>query len=233
MKIVTVVSTKGGPGKSTTSVNLAAVFGLNHKVALIDTDTQGSTWDWCSQVGEALPFDYDLSTDPNTLARIRSVPGLDVVIVDTPGHDRDVSLLQAILLHADYAVVVAEPAPLQVRPLLGTISSLLDPRSIPYRVLLNRVDASGAESTDVTSMRRLLTERNVPYFDTVIRQYAVIRRAPAERKVATMFGKDSSSQNALADFKSLAVEILADWRSMERDPDDQGAGNRPVTVHVG
>ena len=47
MPIISILNQKGGPGKSTITVNLAVAFALDDKkVLIIDTDTQGSTINW-------------------------------------------------------------------------------------------------------------------------------------------------------------------------------------------
>jgi chromosome partitioning protein len=45
-KILAVVNGKGGVGKTTTAVNLAAIWGQNQRVLLVDADPQGSSTWW-------------------------------------------------------------------------------------------------------------------------------------------------------------------------------------------
>lgn len=57
MKVISILNQKGGVGKTTLSINLAAALkDLNHSVLLVDADPQGSSLDWAAAREPAEPF---------------------------------------------------------------------------------------------------------------------------------------------------------------------------------
>jgi chromosome partitioning protein len=106
--IVVVAALKGGVGKTTTSVYLAAIAAASNRrsVYLVDADPQASSADWL----ESSPDDrlnkvtiVEAPTDRLLIKALERVGGDDVAIVDTPpGHER---LLAKALERAAVAVV--------------------------------------------------------------------------------------------------------------------------------
>ncbi len=82
MRTLAVINHKGGAGKTTTSVNLAAAIGeTGARVLLIDLDPQGSASDWVGAHDETRGmFDVFVgSVDFGALAQRTIVPGVDIV----------------------------------------------------------------------------------------------------------------------------------------------------------
>ena len=91
--IVVVAALKGGVGKTTTAVYLAAVASANRRaVTVVDADPQASSADWLESTEDERLQKVDVveaPTDRLLLKALGRVPDDDVAIVDTPpGHER-------------------------------------------------------------------------------------------------------------------------------------------------
>ncbi len=112
MTIIAVVNSKGGVGKSTTAVHLAAwLHEQGHSVILADCDTQQSSSEW---IREACPGVRAVRLDnPNQI--LNELPSLaqdcDYVVADGPGSQTDTS--RALLLRAHMAIVPCKASMLE------------------------------------------------------------------------------------------------------------------------
>lgn len=220
MRVVSIANQKGGVGKTTTAMSLAAVAAESSRTLLLDTDPQASATWWADQAGDGLPFDLATDTDPGSIRRLRELGDkYDVLIVDTPGSLEGHDVLKAVLEASDYVILPTEPAALAIMPLLQTIDSIVKPAGRPYRVLLNLADPRSPQETD--EARTLLTKRGIPTFAAAVREYKSHKRAPLAGEVVTQYARDRYSAMAVDDYRRVALELFAELsRLTESRPAD-------------
>ena len=136
-KVIAILNGKGGVGKTTTSVNLAATFAEKTKVLLVDADIQASATWWVERSENGMSFDLSQETNPKLLGRLRKITGYDLVVVDTPPALQS-EALTAVVKSADYLVLPTPPAPMDLTVLIETISQAVTPAGVPHRVLLTK-----------------------------------------------------------------------------------------------
>ncbi len=230
MAVHVVLNQKGGVGKSTISVNLAAVTAdvLNRgddpdassPVLALSVDPQGSAVWWASRVAE-LPFLIDQVQDNlDVLRNLDKLPGIKHVYVDTPGWidlDADdgrsdplgkgpaADVLRAVLDMADQVIVPIETEPLSFDPTARTIKSVIAPRCLRHLVVINNWDPRDGVG-DLNQTKDFVRANGWPLANTVIRHYKLHARASADGQVVTEYPTNRVALQAREDFYKLALE---------------------------
>lgn len=120
--IVSLYSTKGGCGKSTLAVCLAAYWSQSRKTVLLDADPQASL-SLCREEVLHVPVLQDTSKGiGKTIAKLAAE--YERVVVDTAGYRRRKNT--EALVHSDFVLIPCKPSPFDVREALEAVEVLRD-----------------------------------------------------------------------------------------------------------
>ena len=232
MAVHVVLNQKGGVGKSTISVNLAAVTAdvLNHSddpdasspVLALSVDPQGSAVWWASRIND-LPVPHRpgprrprrawrgsrtcpaSSTSTSTpRAGSTSTPTTTAPTRWARGPAADV--LRAVLDIADQVIVPIETEPLSFDPTARTITKVLEPRGLRYLVVINNWDPRDG-THDLNQTKDFVKANGWPLANTVIRHYKLHARASADGQVVTEYPLNRVALQAREDFYKFALEL--------------------------
>lgn len=162
--LISVVNAKGGVGKTTTSMYLAAAFAAQGKdVRVIDLDRQGTAIDWAERAEDSdapLPFDVE-NTIPRRLDRItRLATPEEIIVVDTPPGDPEA--IDAAIAAADFIIVPTRATNADLSRVWEVQPSLEGKR---YGILITFA-RSGTSSLEV--VLDALGDNDVPVFKAMI-----------------------------------------------------------------
>jgi cellulose biosynthesis protein BcsQ len=119
--IIVVANSKGGVGKSTLAVHLAAwLHEQGHRVILADCDMQHSSSEWLREAAPEVQTVRLASPDPILDELLQIAREADYVVADGPGSNTETS--RALRLRADLALVPCKASRLEVKALAQATS---------------------------------------------------------------------------------------------------------------
>lgn len=176
--IVSLYSTKGGCGKSTLAVCLAAYWSQSKKTALLDTDPQASLA-ICRQEVLHVPIFEDTSKHiGKTIAKLEAE--YERVVIDTAGYRRNKSM--EALVHSDFVLVPCKPSPFDVTEAMAAMELLreiADSKARKSAPLRYAIVLTMAQRTAVSAqIRQELEQSGVPLMSAQIGQRVAFVETP-------------------------------------------------------
>ena len=195
MKTITIAHQKGGVGKTTLALNLAFCFADSLRVAVTDTDLQGSI----NSLG-SLVTGIDLVSPEDVLAG--KLTGYDLLVVDTPPYLTN--RLTDLFAISDYVLVPTKPGFLDAMAVRATVTLLRESikrkPELRASIVLNMVMPRTSLTQEV---KELLQEYDLPVLPTMIYQRVSYARSPVTNGVF-----ESDDDKAKNEIQSLASDIL-------------------------
>jgi chromosome partitioning protein len=168
--IITVASYKGGVGKTTTAVHLAAYLQTLAPTLLLDGDDTRNATAW-SQRGQGFPFKVADEVQAARYAR-----DFTHTVIDTGQRPKQVDL-KVLSEGCDLLVIPTVPASLDTDGLVLMLQTLYDLGSDRYRVLLTKVPPP--PEPEGPQLRAALTAQGVPLFSVDIPRLKAFEKAAA------------------------------------------------------
>lgn len=198
MKVITVAHQKGGVGKTTLALNLAYCFKDNLKVALLDSDPQGSALG-LREVVEGIEFvSYEQIKKRQTLP-------YDIIIIDTPPYLT--TTLPEFFEFSDFILVPTKAGVLDAMAIRATITLLKQAQQkrpkLKAGIVLNMIKNRTSFTEDI---KEILVKYDTPIFQTHVSDRISYARSPLYGGV---FGtEDSKAQDEILNLAGEIIEML-------------------------
>lgn len=205
--VIAVLNQKGGSGKTTLALNLAAGLGRRARTAVADADPQRSISQWIA-MGEndsALPISTQIDVNPGAeIARLQQ--NHRYVVVDCPPTVQG-AVIEAVLSSADLVLIPVLPSPLDLWASVEMAALVKQAqrksRALQAYLVLNQVEARNALSR---SMQQAVAELDVPLLQACLERRAAYRSAAVEGR--SVYDMGSRGAQAVKDIESIIEEII-------------------------
>ena len=210
MKLISVASEKGGVGKTTTAVTLAAHLGQQGRTLLVDADERlRSSLKWTGKKEGYAGWKFDTTLFSAFMQQPEPGAGYDFVVLDTKGGEGQTELVE--LAHNSALLIVpTKPDGVSADGLVATLEPLIEAGIHNYRVLLT--DVPPAPNSDGLDLRLELDEGSIPMFSRDIRHAVAISKAAREGICVRDVKGDRYAKLVWMDYELVSREVIRDVR---------------------
>ncbi len=195
--ILTIASFKGGVGKSTSAIHLAAYLQQKAPTLLIDGDLNRSVTAWAGR-GDPL---FKVVDERQAAKYARHY---EHIVIDTPARPgRDD--LKTLADGCDLLIIPSSPDAFALDALMLTVDTLTELDANCYKVLLTIIPPHPSKEGE--KARTSLAQAGLPLFQTGIRRLVAFQRS-ALLGVPVFEVEDPRARQGWDDYQSVGKEIL-------------------------
>lgn len=206
MTVIAIAGQKGGAGKSTIAVCLAAEWhAQGRRVLLVDADPQATALTWAEVASEQeRPTPTVIAMGDNLRQQLpQAAEGFDVVIIDCPGRKSSKRQLGAMML-ADFTLLPCGPSTPDVWALSESVELVQEVLSLRPEMQAAIVCNRRTATTEGRTMREVLGDVGLPILSSSLGQRVAYSEALAGGCGVSTYTRGGA---AASEVRMLADEI--------------------------